>query len=169
MFNALAKILERINRPIGLIGSHFAGMLLALMTLIVLASVGFRYILGSPFAWSDELSRFLMIYMTYACLPIIYQENKNIAMTFLLDRLIGTRLLHIAMASIHIISIALFSFWIKYGMLFFHKGAVMADSLPVPMYYVYIVPPLLMSLTILSMVQMLFNELGLLINYKKAR
>lgn len=166
---AIEKILMKINMPIAKFGKEIAGILLLLMTTIVVLQVFFRYIVGEPLGWSDELSRYMMIYMTYLCLPIIYLQDRNIAMTFLLEKLQGKRIYHLFMFVIHILSLLTICVWIYFGWKFFLRGNVTADSLPIVMYYIYIAPPLLFAVTTLAAVQKIISELNLLIHYSDER
>ncbi|TNH02965.1 TRAP transporter small permease subunit, partial [Pasteurellaceae bacterium Phil11] len=111
--------LSKINEPIGKIGKQLGGLLLIIMTIIVLIQVVSRYIFNDPISWSDELSCYLMIYMTYLCMPFIYLKDKNIAMTFLLEKAQGNRFFHVLMMLIHIFALVTILIWIYFGWNFF--------------------------------------------------
>ncbi|UPQ90027.1 TRAP transporter small permease [Vibrio sinaloensis] len=155
MLRAIEKALNTVTTPLSRVLRHIAGILLLVMTLIVVAQVLFRYILNIPLSWTDESSRFLMIYMTYLCLPFVYLTDKNIAMTFVTEILEKKtpRLFAFLTLLAHIAAIIVFAVWIKFGWNFFETGSVMADSLPIPMFVVYIIPPVMMAITILYAVQ----------------
>jgi TRAP-type C4-dicarboxylate transport system permease small subunit len=150
MFKGIENALNKVNAPIANFAAQFSGILLLVMTAIVLLQVGCRYILNIPLSWTDESSRFLMIYMTYLCLPIVYLRDQNIAMTFLTDKLKHLRVYHVFMMIAHIAAIILFLIWIYYGWSFYKTGGVMADSLPIPMYTIYIIPPVMLALSTLT-------------------
>lgn len=166
MLQKCEKALAKINTPIARLTSNLAGNILLLMTAIVLLQIAFRYVLNTPLSWTDESSRFLMIYMTYLCLPIIYLDDKNIAMTFLTDKFRDRRIFHVFMIFNHVICLVLFAIWIYFGWIFFKTGSVQASSLPIPMYIVYIIPPLMLTISCSFAIQKLFYEVDLLINYK---
>lgn len=48
---------------------HVAWMALALMVVVILAQVFFRYVLSSALPWPDEAARFLMLWMTALMAP----------------------------------------------------------------------------------------------------
>ncbi|MGR3806314.1 TRAP transporter small permease [Pasteurella testudinis] len=158
--------LLKINNPIARVGKWSAGLLLIIMMIIVLSQVVFRYVLNNPISWSDELSCYLMIYMTYLCMPFIYLKDKNIAMTFLLEKTQSSRFFHMLMVIIHIFALVTILIWVYFGWSFFLKGNVMANSLPFKMYYIYIAPPLLFAITLLSVVQKIISELNNFINFE---
>jgi TRAP-type C4-dicarboxylate transport system permease small subunit len=58
-----------------------------LMTGMVLVQVVLRYIFRSPLPWVEEVSVFLMIWMTFVGAGVAIRARAHIAMTLLLDRL----------------------------------------------------------------------------------
>lgn len=167
MLLKLEQFLDKINSPITYFMSVVAGIFLSIMTCIVLVQVLFRYVLNMPLSWTDETSRFLMIYMTYLCMPLICLTDQNIAMTILIEKLNGKRVRHLLMSIIQLLSIGLFVIWVYFGWIFFGNGAVSADSLPIPMYVIYIIPPVMMAYSSLICLQRMIAEINLFINFKK--
>lgn len=165
MLKKCERALDKINFPIARFTTNLAGNILVAMTVIVLLQIAFRYILNIPLSWTDESSRFLMIYMTYLCLPIIYLDDKNIAMTFLTDKFRNRRIFHLFMIFNHLVCLVLFAVWIYFGWIFFKTGNVHANSLPIPMYAVYIMPPLMLAISYLFAIQKLLYELDLFIHF----
>lgn len=165
MLRTIENALNTINAPIARWTANIAGILLLVMTAIVVIQVAFRYVLNTPLGWTDESSRFLMIYMTYLCLPIIYLDDRNIAMTFITDKIKGTRIYEFLMVIAHLVSLVLFGVWIYFGFIFFQTGSVMADSLPIPMYCVYIIPPVMLAISCLFALQKLCHALHNLIHF----
>lgn len=167
MLKAIERTLNTINAPIARWTANIAGFFLLVMTAIVVIQVGFRYLLNTPLGWTDESSRFLMIYMTYLCLPIIYLDDRNIAMTFITDKLKGTRVFEFLMVITHIASLCLFVIWIYFGYNFFQTGSVMADSLPIPMYTIYAIPPVMLAISCSFALQKLAGSLHKLIHFNQ--
>jgi TRAP-type C4-dicarboxylate transport system permease small subunit len=165
MLKGTEKAFNKVNAPIANFSAKFSGILLLIMTVLVLLQVGCRYILNTPLSWTDETSRFLMIYMTYLCLPIVYLRDQNIAMTFVTDKLKNMRIYHLFMMLAHISALALFAIWIYFGWAFFKTGSVMADSLPIPMYTIYIIPPVMLALSCLTAIEKLIGSLHNFIHF----
>ncbi|HAS63977.1 MAG TPA: TRAP transporter small permease [Vibrio sp.] len=149
MLRTIEKALNTVTTPVAKLLRHVAGILLLVMTVMVVAQVVFRYVLNVPLSWTDEMARFLMIYMTYLCLPFVYLTDKNIAMTFVTEILEkkAPRVFSFFYLVGHTSAILVFAVWIKFGWNFYNTGAVMADSLPIPMYVIYIIPPVMMIVT----------------------
>lgn len=58
------RVLAAVNTVLLRIGRNLAWAALALMVLVILAQVFFRYVLNNALAWPDEFARFLMLWMT---------------------------------------------------------------------------------------------------------
>lgn len=167
MLKGIERTLNKFNAPVAKLGADISGLLLLIMVVIVLFQVGCRYIINMPLSWTDEASRFMMIYMTYLCLPIVYLNDQNIAMTFLTDKFKDMRIYSVFMIIAHIASLILFAVWIYYGWTFYETGSVMADSLPIPMYVVYIIPPVMMMISCISALQKLIGSIDSFIHFQK--
>jgi TRAP-type C4-dicarboxylate transport system permease small subunit len=55
------------------------------MFLAVFAQVIFRYVLKHPLPWSEELARYLMIWVACLAASEAYRENKHVGVTLLVD------------------------------------------------------------------------------------
>jgi TRAP-type C4-dicarboxylate transport system permease small subunit len=65
----------------------FSNLSLAMMFMIVMLGVITRYIMKSPFFWTDELSRYLMIYMVFLGSTLSFRAEKHPSLTFIIDKL----------------------------------------------------------------------------------
>jgi TRAP-type transport system small permease protein len=61
-------------------------VLVAAMTANVLLAVFCRYVLGNGLSWSEETSRYLMIWMGFLGTGVALREGSHVAMTFFLDK-----------------------------------------------------------------------------------
>jgi len=59
--------------------------LMAAFVIIVLVSVFFRYVLNDSIIWSEQVSRYLFIWMIMLAMPILYREKANVAFDMLLN------------------------------------------------------------------------------------
>jgi TRAP-type C4-dicarboxylate transport system permease small subunit len=90
------KFLEKLESIIGkmnellLRGSGFIAMVLAgSMTGIILVSVFWRYVLQNSLFWSEELSKMLMVWMTFMAAPIALQRGIHVGIQSLLKAMKG--------------------------------------------------------------------------------
>ena len=55
-------------------------IMFAAAVILVIAQVFWRYVLGDPITWTNQISRALFIWMTYLGIPVLF--NRNILMSF---------------------------------------------------------------------------------------
>ena len=66
---ALLRPIASLNTVILRLARQIAWMALAVMVLVILAQVFFRYVLNNALPWPDEAARFLMLWMTALMAP----------------------------------------------------------------------------------------------------
>ncbi|MEM9047971.1 MAG: TRAP transporter small permease [Pseudomonadota bacterium] len=96
---AALRPLARLNIALLATGRMLAILLLALMVLVILAQVFFRYILGDALNWTEEAARFGMLWMTGLVAPSAYRWGGFVAIDMIamaLPRLAG-RILTLAL------------------------------------------------------------------------
>jgi C4-dicarboxylate transporter DctQ subunit len=67
--------------------------LLAAMTVIVLAQVCTRYVFGFSFKWSEEVARYLMVWMVMLSASVALRDNAHIRVDFF-TQMMSPRLVH---------------------------------------------------------------------------
>ena len=58
-----------------------------LMLFVVLIAVFYRYVLGHPPRWTEELARFIMIWMGLLGISLGFRRNSHIGVSFFIDLL----------------------------------------------------------------------------------
>ena len=84
---ALLRTIALVNTQILRIGRQLAWMALAMMVLVILAQVFFRYVLNNALAWPDEAARFLMLWMTAFIAPSAMRWGGFVSIDMLPRRL----------------------------------------------------------------------------------
>ncbi len=79
--------LSRFNSMLLLVGRQLAWMCVALMTVIILLQVFFRYVLNDALPWPEEAARALMIWMTAFAAPTAYRHGGFVSIDMLQDYL----------------------------------------------------------------------------------
>ena len=77
----------RIDRGILAVNRSMMIALLAVMSVIVLANVGTRYLTDYSIPWSEELARYLMIWLTFLGIGPVLRVGGHIAIDTLQDSL----------------------------------------------------------------------------------
>ena len=60
-------------------------VLMAILVVVVVASVFFRYVLLAPLAWSEEVGRYLMIWVGFLAASIAIQQGMHVGIDFLVQ------------------------------------------------------------------------------------
>ena len=82
-------LLSRFNDLVEQAGRYLGLTLIGVMTLVILYQVFMRYVLNDPPTWSEEISRFMMVWMTFLVAPIAYRRGMNVAIETLSRYLTG--------------------------------------------------------------------------------
>lgn len=64
-----------------------AGGSMALIVVVMIAQVFYRYVLGSSLIWAEELCRYLLIWQTFLVLGLAYSKGELVALEFLPEAL----------------------------------------------------------------------------------
>jgi TRAP-type C4-dicarboxylate transport system permease small subunit len=57
------------------------------MLILVTVNVFLRYVLGSPLMWSDEVSCFGLIGITFLAIPYLFSRGEHVSLTLLQNRM----------------------------------------------------------------------------------
>ena len=112
IFSSFLSVLERVNTRLLAVCRQVAVFSLALMVLIILLQVFFRYVLNNALAWPDEAARFCMLWMTGLMAPSAYRWGNFVAITMIKDflgrRSGGILTLAILMLGLAVLIVALY-------------------------------------------------------------
>ncbi|MCP5152989.1 MAG: TRAP transporter small permease [Ectothiorhodospiraceae bacterium] len=129
---------------------------IAVMTVIVLAAVFFRYVLAEALPWSEEIAKFLMVWMTFLAAPIAYREGALVAVGALPDRLSG-RLAQLLVIIVQLVVISVMVVFLKEGSFLTWNARIQtASTIELSISWVYVSMPL-------GAVALLSVSLGLLV------
>lgn len=131
----------RFNDAACALGKYAGLSLIALMTAAILLQVFFRYVLGSALTWSEEVARFMMVWMTFLVAPIAYRGGANVALDILVAQLGGRPLALLRIViNVLVIGFVLTFFFESFGLI--GRGIKMkASTIDVPMAAVYAIIP----------------------------
>ena len=76
---------------VDLLARRFLIAVTAAMTLTIIVQVLFRYVLKNPLVWTEELARYLMIWMAFVGAGCIVKKWQNIYVDFFIDMLSSRR------------------------------------------------------------------------------
>ncbi|MCY4469860.1 MAG: TRAP transporter small permease [Thiotrichales bacterium] len=106
--------LEAFNRRLLFLLAWIAIVLIAVMTSIILVAVFFRYVLGDALIWTEEVAKFMMVWMTFVAAPIAYREGSLVAVGIIAARFSG-RLYPLLAILIQLVVISIMIVFLKEG------------------------------------------------------
>lgn len=141
------------KRTVGVLNrtTEFTTMfMLAAIVVLVLLQIISRALIGSSFFWTEELSRFLLIWVTFLGAGVAFQYGAHICVESLFNRL-PMHLKKYAQIGIALLCIAFFLVLIVKGYELCERTMnQMSPAMQVPMGYVYFIIPISGVLQILN-------------------
>lgn len=104
---------QNLSDFVNKIVSHLCLFTMAGMTIIVLLGVIFRYVFRLPLSWTEELSRYLMIWGASLAISIGIKEKGHVGLTILMDKL-GSRFLQLVLETVIFLSTSVFLYIMIY-------------------------------------------------------
>lgn len=155
----MKKTLDLIQKLI----NNFLSVAIFAMTLIIFLQVISRYIFNSPLVWSEELSRYLFVWISFLAIADAVRTKSHIALSILTDRMnedrkqIISRLNYSLTCIIGIITYG--------GIVLMNLGIHQSSAtLGVPMFLVYLVIPVSGVLISIFSIEKIFTKEGMVDN-----
>lgn len=82
----LYRFLERVSRGCVAVGKGIIFLCMFGMTASICLQVFFRYVLGNSISWSEEFSRYLMIWMGFAGASVALRQGSHVAIDYFSGR-----------------------------------------------------------------------------------
>lgn len=136
------NIIKKISGFIEKILYYFCAGLIFLMTVVITAQVVSRYALGRSLTWSEELGRYLFVWITFLGIALGIKLHSHVALDILIQKLNGkSRLLLEIINSMLIAVVGLIL--LMGGISLVNLGAIQkSPSMLLPMNIVYSVIPM---------------------------
>ena len=121
---------------------YFALLLVMASFVVIMAEVVIRYVFGSSLEWTDEISRLLLVWMTFTGIGLVILERKEIfAQVF--SQKVSARAKNLWSFFIDLLVFAFNLFLIIYGIQMTHFSWDMrSESLELPFSFFYVSIPL---------------------------
>lgn len=162
VIRSLVDFLGAINSVLLFICKYLIIVIVAIIAVILIAAVVYRYGLGSAISWAEEASKYMMVWLTFLGTPVALRNFGHINID-LLVKVLPPRLQQLLYFVVSVI--ICFTMWIVFtkGMSFAEMGArQVASSFNLSMWYMYIAVPLGSALTILVAIeQALLSLIGI--------
>jgi len=161
--------LARLNTRILAAFKWLAIFLLALMLVIVDIAVFMRYVMNDALAWSEEIAKFVMVWLTFIVAPIGLRMGAHVGIEVLVGTLRG-RLRQCVLVAIFAGVIALMAVFVKEGAFMTWNARIQrASTIDISIFYVYICMPVGSLAVALVALEYMVNAVRGVIDPAKAR
>jgi TRAP-type C4-dicarboxylate transport system permease small subunit len=148
-------LLERICGAINLLAETLVGALMAVMILDIFVQVVFRYGLESSLSWSEELARYLFVWVIFIGASVAVRRGQHIALTAITGALPEPlRSFATALTLVAFIVFLLVLVWTSIPLIANARFTV-SSELEVPIAWVYAAAPIGSLLSVLHLVNRL--------------
>ncbi len=114
---------------------------LGVMGAVLFAQVLFRYFFGAPIMWSEELSRYLQIWLTFLGIGYGLRHESHISMVLVYDRL-PEKVKLMVKALTNVVMLVCFVYFIPASIRFVKdQHQILSSAMQLPMSIVYAVGP----------------------------
>lgn len=153
----LIFLMDKAGGIIEAVSGAFCVALIALMTIVVLIGVHFRYIVGNPFMWTEELARFLMLWSGFLAINIAMRRDAHIRIDFIFKALpaVPRKIVEIIVD----VLMTIFLVYLVFQGYQMATGSIMnAMSMDFSMFWIYMAVPLGALLTLVQLVIMILKK-----------
>jgi TRAP-type C4-dicarboxylate transport system permease small subunit len=150
-------MIDTINKYIG----YFLVILMTIITLDVLWGVFTRYIMGSQASWSEELARYLLIWIGILGTAFVSGEGGHLSIDLVSDKLTPQKRNRLRKFIALVILLFALAVMVVGGIRLIYITAKLGQTsaaLKVPMQYVYGVIPLSGLLIVMHKLRILFGQ-----------
>lgn len=130
------------SQPKNGIKEYCALVLVMASFLVLMAEVLLRYAIGSSLEWTDEISRFLLVWMTFTGIGLVIRERKEMFVQAFSQKL-STKAKKYWSILIDMVFLAFNIFLFVYGLQMTHfSWDIKSESLDLPFSFFYVSIPL---------------------------
>ena len=152
----LKKILTPVSNALDKLCSVLIVIMLGLMVLITGAQIICRTWF-TALTWSDEVTRYLLIWSTFLGASVVYRHSGHISVTIVQDA-VPPRLSKILSVAVHAICFVLFTVLLYFSCTYCMKLNKTATTLPIKMKYIYLCVPVSMVILMVHSLLMAVEE-----------
>ena len=136
-------------------------MCFAAMTLVAILGVFFRYIMQSPFMWTEEVARYLLVWMGFTAISIALRQDRHIKVE-IIGKLVPAVMAKIIGYLVDALVAFFFIILLKQGYLLTVNNIMTASTFKMSMSWILVAVPVAAALTLiqlfLSVVRKIFSQ-----------
>ncbi|MDH4617466.1 TRAP transporter small permease [Brevibacillus sp. AY1] len=151
----MGKIVSIINS----ITRYFVNTIMGVMVVAVFLQVLFRFFLDQPLAWTEELARYLLVWLTFLGSAYAMSIKAHIGTEYI-QKFLSPMANKIVLSVAALLSILFFAVMIYQGYLLSVRSMTQTSpSLLVPMGYIYMVIPISGVLLIMNVLHVTWKDI----------
>jgi TRAP-type C4-dicarboxylate transport system permease small subunit len=146
----ISDLLETVGGRIEKVSGTVCVFLYASMFMVAILGVFFRYVMAAPFQWTEELGRYLLIWMAFPTINIAQRNKEHISILFLVKRMPAP----LAKAAGYLVDFLIALFLIAllfYGYRMTMRTITMSSTLHISMAWIYLSIPVAAFLTLVQL------------------
>ncbi|MDD7174175.1 MAG: TRAP transporter small permease [Clostridiales bacterium] len=154
------KTLKNILTPVSDALDKLCSVLIVVMLGLMVIITGAQIICRTWFTaltWSDEVTRYLLIWSTFLGASVVYRHSGHISVTIVQDA-VPPRLSKILRVAVHAICFVLFTVLLYFSCTYCMKLNKTATTLPIKMKYIYLCVPISMVILMVHSLLMAVEE-----------
>ena len=157
--SAMKKIGDALDRVCGVLIVLMVGAMVLITTAQIIWRVGSGVIPGMrPLSWSEEVTRFLLIWAPFLGATCVYRRGGNIAITAV-QGLFPESVRKVLRVAVHVVCFCLFAVLLYYGVTYCNKQVRTAAALPIKMKYIYMCLPIGLGICMYHALVMALEEI----------
>lgn len=138
--NLLNSFFNILNKVVGII----IGLLLLFITILITFNVIGRYIFGNTLSWAEEMTRYVIIWLTFIGSIVCVHNNSHVGVDILLNKITPEKrwILESVIAFIGFIFSIILTYygWTLFRKIYFSNQ--LSTAMMIPMYLVYMAVPI---------------------------
>lgn len=154
------KTLKNILTPVSDALDKLCSVLIVVMLGLMVIITGAQIICRTWFTaltWSDEVTRYLLIWSTFLGASVVYRHSGHISVTIVQDA-VPPQLSKILRVAVHAICFVLFTVLLYFSCTYCMKLNKTATTLPIKMKYIYLCVPISMVILMVHSLLMAVEE-----------
>ena len=152
----IKKILTPVSDALDKICSVAIVIMLGLMVIITTAQIIFRLFFHA-LTWSDEVTRYLLIWSTFLGASVVYHHSGHISVTTLQDK-VPAKAAKALRVLVHAVCFVLFTVLLVFSVRYCFKLNKTATTLSIKMKYIYTCIPISMAIMMVHSLLMAVEE-----------
>ena len=161
----LSSLCDRVGAIIEKVTGTFCVMVFATMTAVTLFGVFFRYVMQNPFQWTEELARYLMIWMAFVGINIALRKDEHIKVPLLAERM-PPFIAKIMGYAVDMMIAYFLLILLKHGYFMTVNASMTASTMHFSMHWIFMAVPVAALLTLIQLFLNLFRKILLDLSLK---